>query len=85
MEERERVQRQVIKGERARVVQEELLAFYQDEEKSIVNRITASKSAPEAWNFICELRALTRVMRKMLNEAGMGAAAAKKFLNTTEE
>lgn len=80
---RERLYRQSLAGDRARVVLEELEGFLCKREELILARLAASDTPDAAFEVACEYRAITKLVGEARAAVSIGDAAARTLL--TEE
>ena len=78
--ERERLYRQGLAGDRARVVLEELGGFLCKQEESILARLAAAETPDAAFALACEYRATTKFASAAKAAVSSGDAAARTLL-----
>ena len=78
--ERERLYRQSLAGDRARICLEEAARFLDARERAVMAALLAADTPEKAYSVACEYRALTGFVKMLEADAAVGTAAAQKLL-----
>lgn len=79
-QERERLYRQSLAGDRARICLEEAGRFLEARKAVLMAALLAADSLQKAYAVACEYRALTGFVKMLEADVAVGAAAAEKLL-----
>lgn len=79
-QERERLYRQSLAGDRARVCLEEAGRFLEARKAVLMTALQAADSLEKAYVVACEYRALTGFVKMLEADVVVGTAAAQKLL-----